>query len=70
MDFLGLEQRRYEIPTLIVIDSLTCGILITGSIQDIKQHPTTAGDTPKDVDILTNWKNLQDISRELEYKNE
>eukprot|EP00560_Eucampia_antarctica_P002902 CAMPEP_0197840246 /NCGR_PEP_ID=MMETSP1437-20131217/45495_1 /TAXON_ID=49252 ORGANISM="Eucampia antarctica, Strain CCMP1452" /NCGR_SAMPLE_ID=MMETSP1437 /ASSEMBLY_ACC=CAM_ASM_001096 /LENGTH=88 /DNA_ID=CAMNT_0043449827 /DNA_START=921 /DNA_END=1184 /DNA_ORIENTATION=+ len=55
MDFLGLEQRRYEIPTLIVIDSLTRSILTTGGIQDIKQHPTIAGGTPKDVDILTNW---------------
>ena len=54
MDFLGLDQRRYEIPTLIVNDFLTRGILTTGSIKDIKQHPTTAGGTPKDVDILTN----------------
>lgn len=51
--------RKYEIPSLIIIDSLTHGILTTRGQLDLKEHG---------ADALDHWLSLRNTIRGLEQK--
>jgi len=61
MEDLGIEPRRYHIPTLIIIDSATQGILSTNGVDELDEY----GD-----DVLDHWIQLQQLARSLEDKYE
>jgi len=52
-------MRKYEIPSLIIIDSLTHGILTTRGQLDLKEHG---------ADALDHWLSLRNTIRGLEQK--
>jgi hypothetical protein len=58
MEELGFE-RKFEIPTLIILDGKTHGVITTNGVGDLKEHG---------VQALEHWKELQDIIRGLESK--
>lgn len=70
MEDLGIEIRRFEIPTFIVFDSLTHGILTTQGVADLQSQHQTVGDIHPSEQILSNWEFLQHTIRELEAKTE
>ena len=59
MDSLGIERRRSEIPSLIIIDSATHGILSVSGKNDILEHGEG---------VLDAWMNLKHLLRFLEDK--
>lgn len=61
MEDLGIEPRRYHIPTLLIIDSATQGILSTNGVDELDEY----GD-----DVLDHWIQIQQLARSLEDKYE
>jgi len=59
MEELGIERRRLEIPSLIIIDSVTHGVLSLNGKEDMLEY----GDG-----VLDHWQQLQDLLRSLEEK--
>jgi len=60
LEELGFD-RKMEIPTLIIIDSMTQGVLTTSGVDDLKEYGEKA---------LDHWKGLQSLIRSLEDKYE
>jgi hypothetical protein len=52
-------ERKFEIPTLIILDSETHGILSTNGVEDLKEYGSKA---------LDHWVELSDLVRALEEK--
>lgn len=57
---LGFD-RKMEIPTLIIIDSVTQGVLTTSGVSDLKEYGDKA---------IDHWLGLQNLIRSLEDKYE
>lgn len=56
---LGIDVRRFIIPTLIIIDSQTQGILSTNGVDELKEYGEG---------VLDHWLQLQALTRGLEDK--
>lgn len=59
MKELGIDVRRFHIPTLIIIDSVSQGILSTNGVDELEEYGE---------DVLDHWLALQDLTRSLEDK--
>jgi hypothetical protein len=59
MESLGIERRRKEIPSLVIIDSLTHGILSVNGEEDIMEYGKH---------VLDHWIQMKDLVRALEEK--
>uniref|UniRef100_A0A6U3TBU0 Thioredoxin-like fold domain-containing protein n=1 Tax=Ditylum brightwellii TaxID=49249 RepID=A0A6U3TBU0_9STRA len=57
MDDLHINPRKHEIPTLILIDSLTHGVLSTSGVEDIKKNHEKA---------LDEWAMMEQLARSME----
>ena len=60
LEELGFE-RRFEIPTLMILDGHTHGIISTNGVEDIREYSDKA---------LTHWLGMQSLIRGLEDKYE
>ncbi len=61
MKELGIEVRRFHIPTLIIIDSKTQGVLTTNGVDELQEYGKN---------VLDHWLALQSLTRGLENKYE
>lgn len=52
-------ERKFEIPTLIILDSETHGVISTNGVEDLKEYGANA---------LDHWIELYDLVRSLEEK--
>jgi hypothetical protein len=59
MENLQIDPRRFEIPTVLVIDSLTEAIISYTGIQEIDEY--------KD-DVFDHWLGIRDLMRGLDSK--
>jgi hypothetical protein len=59
MQKLGMESRRFQIPTLLVLDSVTQDIISTNGVADLE----TYGE-----EVLDHWLEIQSLMRALEDK--
>lgn len=57
MNELGIEARRFHIPTLLIIDSASHGILSTNGVNDLEEY----GDK-----VVEHWLLLQESQRKLD----
>ena len=58
---LGIPERRAEIPSLVIIDSKTHGVLSTSGVSDLRDY---------DDEVLDHWLSLHSLVRTLEDKYE
>ena len=61
MEELGIDPRRFHIPTLLIIDSVTHGVLSTNGVDELEEYGTN---------VLDHWLQIQALTRGLEGKYE
>jgi hypothetical protein len=61
MEELQIDVRRFHIPTLIIIDSVTQGILSTNGVDELEEYGKG---------VLDHWLQIQMLTRALEDKYE
>ncbi len=61
MEDLGIDPRRYHIPTLLIIDSATHGVLSANGVDDLDEYGNG---------VLDYWLQLQHLQRAMEDKYE
>ena len=59
MQDLQIDPRRFEIPTILVIDSVTEAIISYTGVQEINQY---------NDEVLDHWLGIRDLMRGLESK--
>lgn len=58
---LGIPERRAEIPSLVILDSKTHGVLSTSGVSDLRDY---------EDEVLDHWLSLHSLVRTLEDKYE
>jgi hypothetical protein len=59
LSVLGMNERKYEIPTLVILDGETHGIITTNGVEDLEEYGSKA---------LDHWMDLFHLIRALEDK--
>mmetsp|Transcript_14457 Transcript_14457/g.21680 ORF Transcript_14457/g.21680 Transcript_14457/m.21680 type:complete len:293 (+) Transcript_14457:82-960(+) len=59
MEGLEITPRRYNIPTLLIVDSVTHGIITSNGAQDLEEYG---------AEVLDHWLQVQSLTRALEDK--
>jgi hypothetical protein len=59
MEELEINPRRFHIPTLMIVDAVTHGVISTNGAEDLEEY----GDG-----VLDHWLEIQTLTRALEDK--